>query len=186
MRNKQYITGNVCEISESTYSYKFGSDVRKYEILHFSADNVNASIIGDLTDISTLPEKSIDCFIVTQTLNFIENVNDAIKGIHHILRDGGTALVTVAGICQISRYDMDRWGDYWRFTELSIRNHFNKVFGESNIDVASYGNVLTCISYLHGISAEELTEQELFYRDKDYQAVITIVARKPQSESKSL
>jgi hypothetical protein len=34
------------------------------------------------------------------------------------LKPGGVLLATVSGISQISRYDMYRWGDYWRFTTL--------------------------------------------------------------------
>ncbi|GEM_PF-2898356 len=74
-----------------------------------------------MTNINTLPSNTIDCFIVTQTLNFIYDVKSAVRGIFHMLKDGGIILATVAGISQISRYDMDRWGDYWRFTDLFIK-----------------------------------------------------------------
>ncbi len=173
-KNKQRIKGVVCEIAENTYSKKFGTNVEKYEILHYVSDNKNATIIGDLTNIATLPEEKIDCFIVTQTLNFIYDFKSAIKGLHHMLKRGGVALVTVAGISQISRYDMDRWGDYWRFTDLSIKKAFEEVFGKGNVEVETYGNVLAATAFLHGISAEELTSEELFYKDKDYQIIIAL------------
>lgn len=95
-----------------------------------------------------------------------------------MLKKGGVVLATVAGISQISRYDMDRWGDYWRFTDLSIKKAFEEVFGEGNVQVETYGNVLASIAFLQGIAAEELTKEELFYKDKDYQMIITIKARK--------
>lgn len=91
---------------------------------------------------------------------------------------GGVGLITVAGISQISRYDMDRWGDYWRFTDLSIKKAFEEIFGEGNVDVETYGNVLATTAFLQGISSEELTKKELFYKDKDYQMTITIKAVK--------
>lgn len=175
--NKNYIKGTLCEIAEGSYCKKYGHDVNKIEIFH-NNENPNATIVGDLSNISTLPENKIDCFIVTQTLNFIYDFKSAIKGIHYMLKDGGVALVTVAGISQISRYDMDKWGDYWRFTDLSVKKSFEEVFGIGNIEVEIYGNVLAAISYLEGICAEELTREELFYRDKDYQLVITVRATK--------
>lgn len=176
--NKHYIQGTVCEIAENTYSRKYGTNVKTYEILHYTNDNSKATIIGDLTKVETLPMNIIDCFILTQTLNFIYDFKAAIKGVYHMLKNGGVALVTVAGISQISRYDMDRWGDYWRFTDLSMKKAFEEVFGEGNVEVETYGNVLAATAFLQGISAEELTKEELFYKDKDYQMIITIKALK--------
>jgi len=176
--NKQYIQGVVCEITEDTYSKKFGSNIKAYEVLHYTNDNPKATIVGDLTNISTLPQNKIDCFILTQTLNFIYDFKSAIKGVHYMLKKYGVVLATVPGISQISRYDMDKWGDYWRFTDLSIKKVFEEVFGEGNVEVGSYGNVLAAIAFLHGISAEELTQEEIFYKDKDYQIIITIKATK--------
>jgi hypothetical protein len=179
--NKQYIQGVVCEIAEDTYSKKYGSNVKAYEIFHYihdTNDNPRATIVGDLTDINTLPQNKIDCFILTQTLNFIYDFKSAIKGVHYMLKKDGVVLATVSGISQISRYDMERWGDYWRFTDLSIKKAFEEIFGEDNVEVKTYGNVLTAISFLHGISAEELTYDELFYEDPDYQIIIGIKAVK--------
>jgi len=176
--NKQYIQGVVCEIAENTYSKKYGSNIKAYEILHYTSDNPRATIVGDLTDINTLPQNKVDCFILTQTLNVIYDFKSAIKGVHCMLKKDGVVLATVSGICQISRYDMDRWGDYWRFTDLSIKKAFEEIFGKDNIEVKTYGNVLTAISFLHGISAEELSYDELFYKDPDYQITIGIKAVK--------
>jgi hypothetical protein len=176
--NKKYVKGTLCEIAVNEYSKKYGSNVEKYEILQCRDDNPQATIIADLADLSTLPQNKIDCFILTQTLNFIYDFKEAIKGLHFILKEHGVALVTVAGISQISRYDMDRWGDYWRFTDLSIKKAFEDVFGQGNVEVVVYGNVLSAIALLEGISSEELSHEELFYIDKDYQVTIAIKAIK--------
>ncbi|PAF45256.1 hypothetical protein BJI48_01125 [Helicobacter sp. 11S02596-1] len=95
-----------------------------------------------------------------------------------MLKTNGVALITVAGLIQISRYDYERWGDYHRFTDMGIQKDFNRVFGEANVMVQAYGNVLTAIAELQGISAEELKPEELSYQDNDYQVVIAIKAIK--------
>lgn len=177
-KNRQSITGTVCEIADNTYSLKYGHNVEKYEILHYTNDNKGTTIVGDLTNKDTLPQGQVDCFILTQTLNVIYDVKAAIEGLHYILSNQGVALITVAGISQISRYDMDRWGDYWRFTDLSIKKLFDDVFGSENVEIETYGNVLTATAFLQGLSAEELTQEELFYKDIDYQLTITIKAKK--------
>lgn len=155
-----------------------GGRVSKSEILHF-ANNTNATIVGDLTKYHLLPQNYLDCFICTVTLNFIYNYKEAIKGIYSMLKPKGVALVTVAGLIQISRYDYDRWGDYHRFTDMGIKKDFEEIFaGENNVEVFCYGNVLAAIAELQGIAAEELTKEELFYNDNDYQVLITIKATK--------
>src|SRR4051812_26373502 len=49
-KNAQHIKGSVLEIAESTYSRKFGQrDNLRCEVLHYTNDNPNATIIGDLS-----------------------------------------------------------------------------------------------------------------------------------------
>ena len=177
-KNRNFIKGVVCEIADDSYSRKFGSDIQAYEILHYTNDNSDATIIGDLCNISSLPGKKMDCFFLTQTLNFIYDFKSAIEGLHYMLRDNGVALVTVSGISQVSRYDYERWGDYWRFTDMSIKKAFEEVFGEGNVKVDVYGNVLTSTAFLQGISAEELTNKELFHKDNNYQMILCVKAIK--------
>lgn len=173
------ITGTVLEIADNKYSKKFGRDVSSYEILFINNDNPKATIIGDLTNAETLPTNKVNCFICTQTFNFILNISDAIKGAYQMLKPGGYLLATVSGPCQISRYDMERWGDYWRFTTLSAQKSFEAIFGKTNVEVDYYGNCLAAISLIRGIAAEEVLKENLDIKDPDYQVCITITARKP-------
>lgn len=88
-KNKNLVRGVTCEIADNSYSKKYGSNIEKFEILHYTNNNKNATIVGDLTDISTIPQCKIDCFILTQTLNFIYDFKSAIKGLYHMLNRGG-------------------------------------------------------------------------------------------------
>ncbi|MBA7570035.1 hypothetical protein ES708_11780 [subsurface metagenome] len=176
--NRRLIKGAVLEIGDDCYSRKFGSGIVSQEILHFTDGNPKAMLTGDLANLDTLKPGIADCFICTQTLNFIYDVQAAVKGIHYMLRENGVALVTVAGISQISRYDMDRWGDYWRFTDRSVRQLFSDVFKPENIDIGYFGNVLASIAFLEGISADELSADELLFTDENYQLILTVKAVK--------
>ena len=173
------IKGRVLEIGESLYSPRFGGEkVEAYEVLHATPGNRSATITGDLTDTATLPGNAIDCFICTQTFNFIFDVQKAVWGAHHLLKPGGILLATVSGISQISRYDMERWGDYWRFTTASIKRLFEPVF-KGGVEVETFGNVLAATAFLQGIAVEDLPSEALLdENDLDYQLLITIVARK--------
>jgi len=173
-----HINGRVLEIAESTYSKKFGNGVSSYEVLHYNNENGKATIVGDLSNPGSLPENLIDCFICTQTFQFIYNYKEAIAGARRLLKKDGVLLATFPGISQISRYDMDRWGDYWRFTTLSAQLAFEEIFGKGKVQVDFFGNVLSTIAFLEGISREELTTEELNVKDPNYQLLITVVARK--------
>ena len=178
-QNQNLITGSVLEIAESTYSKQFGHDIPSYEVLHYDNSNKKATIVGDLTKPETLPKERIDCFICTQTLNFIFDVSKAIEGSYKVLKQGGTLLCTVSGISQISRYDMDRWGDYWRFTDLSIRKLMESVFGEGNVEIITFGNALAATAFLQGLSVDDLPDASLLgKKDPDYQITIGIKATK--------
>ena len=94
-----------------------------------------------------------------------------------MLKPGGVALVTLPGISQISRYDMDRWGDYWRFTTLSARRLFEEA-GMFSAQVLAYGSVVTAIAFLHGLAVEELDSRELLAADADYELIVAVRAVK--------
>jgi SAM-dependent methyltransferase len=177
--NSRNIKGKVLEVGDSSYSKKFAEGkVTSFEILHAVPGNKAATIVGDLADSTTLPEGCVDCFICAQTLQFIFDVKKAIEGAHHLLKPGGVLLATVPGISQVSRYDMDRWGDYWRFTTASIKKLVEPVF-KGGVQVESFGNVLAATAFLQGIVVEDLPNPSLLdENDPDYQLVITIVAWK--------
>ena len=178
-KNSESIQGKILEISESTYSRKFGKNITSFEILHYDSSNKRATIIGDLTDSSTLPENIIDCFICTQTFNFIYEVRKAITGSRYLLKPNGILLATVSGISQISRYDMDRWGDYWRFTGLSAKLLFEDCFGTGNVEIETFGNVLAAKAFLDGLAVEDLPDKAMLdIADRDYPVTIGIKAVK--------
>lgn len=157
------------EIGDRGYTRKFGGDrVTHSDVLHAVSGNSEATLIGDLVTSEGAPIEVFDCMILTQTLLFIYDVQVALATCYRALQPGGGVLVTFPGIFQISRYKMDRWGDYWRFTDASARRLFENVFGRENITVVTYGNVLPACAFLHGLAAQELKREELDYRDPDY------------------
>ena len=179
-KNKKLIKGDCGEISETRYLDMYNNDlIKTTKIFDIDLTNKSADIHGDLEDINNIPEKIFDCFISTQVLNFIYNYSIAIDNLHKMLKPEGALLLTVSGpSTHISEYDMSRWGDYWRFTEQSVLKAFEKTFGQNNVEVKCYGNVLAATYMLQGISSEELTKDEINYYDPIYPMLITVVAKK--------
>jgi SAM-dependent methyltransferase len=173
----------VLEIGDAAYTRQFGGDrITKSDVLHVVEGNPEATIIGDLTNADHIPSDSFDCFMLTQTLQFIYDIRAAVKTIYRILKPGGVVLATVGGISQVPG---DEWGDYlcWSFTRKSAQQLFEEVFPQENIQVETFGNVLVAIAFLQGLAAEELLPEELDAQDPQYQLCITIRAIKPEVTS---
>jgi len=169
----------VLEIGDDIYTRKFGGkQVIKNDVLHVTQGNRKATIVADLASADHIPSDTFDCIIFTQTLQHIYDVRAALRHIYRILKPNGVILATFPGISQISRYDMERWGDYWRFTTLSARRLFEEVFLAKNISILTYGNVFVANAFLQGLAAKELKQKELDYHDPDYELLITVRAVK--------
>jgi SAM-dependent methyltransferase len=178
------IHGSVLEIAGNSYTQRFGGQrVSRSDVLYHGTGNTRATIVADLTDGREIPSDIFDCIILTQTLQFIYDLRAATRTLHRILKPGGTLLVTCHGISQISRSDMEQWGEYWRFTSLSARKLFTDFFPENRVAVQAYGNVLTAIAFLHGLNAQDLGREELDYHDPNYEVLLGIRALKPPLES---
>ena len=184
-RNAADIHGHVLEVADNDYTQRFGGDrVSRSDVLHVTKGNGRATIVGDLTRPSGLPRDAFDCVILTQTLQHIYDVRAAVATVRSMLKGDGVVLATVPGISQISRYDMERWGDYWRFTTASARRLFEEVFSAEGVAVEAFGNVLTATAFLHGMAADELSATELNHRDADYELLVTVRAQNRSKATK--
>ncbi len=175
---KEHIKGKVLEIAENTYTLQYGEDrVKESCILHVNGTGKNA-IKGNLETGEGIQDNSFDAMIITQTLMFLFDVRSAINHIYCALKQGGTALLTVAGISQVSRYDDDRWGHYIGFYETGIRKLCCEFFGEENVEISVYGNVKTATAMLYGLCSEDLQSGDFEVHDKDYPVIIGIALYK--------
>jgi SAM-dependent methyltransferase len=175
------IRGCVLEIGNSSYTRRFGyQQVTRSEVLHVTSGNPVATVIGNFETGEGVPQGCFDCVILTQTLQVIYDLKAAMVNVYAALRPGGVVLATLSGISQLSRYDMERWGDYWRFTSQSARRLFEEVFPPANVTVEAYGNVFAATAFLYGLASHELRTHELDFRDPDYEVSITVRAVKPR------
>jgi SAM-dependent methyltransferase len=171
------IRGRVLEVKDSTYTDRYGSDVLQRDIIDINATNAQATVVADLTAADAIASATFDCFILTQTLQFIYHTRDALAHAHRILRPDGVLLVTVPCVSRIApRYGLQT--DFWRFTPASCAKLFGEIFGPEQVTVHAYGNALTAIAFLAGMAHEELTHQELEVHDDYFPLLIAIRAVK--------
>ncbi len=179
-RHQADIHGEVMEAAIApNYTQRFGGDrVTGSHILYPVAGKPGATLVGNLETGEGIPENAFDSIILTQVYQFIYDMHAAVRHTHAALAPGGVLLATFAGISQISRDDMDLWGEYWRVTDASARRLFGDVFGAANVKVEAHGNVLAATAFLHGMVVTDLTPRELDFSDPDYQVIIAVRAVK--------
>ena len=175
------IRGRVLEVGGRDYTKMFGNKIDSSDILDINQDNPVATIVGDLGVVNGLPEAKFDCIILTQTLQYIYNLDTAMENLYCALAPGGSLLITVPGISPINHHEMRYW--YWAFTELSLKTLLSKRFGESNVELQSYGNVFAAVSFLTGLSLSEVETEKLDYKDKSYPITVFACAQKPNESS---
>jgi SAM-dependent methyltransferase len=177
-RQAEDIRGRVLEIGDDSHTRKYADDCIVSDVLDITENNPQATIVADLACADNVPSDAFDCIICTQTLQFVYDVRSAVRTLYRALKPGGVLLVTIPGISQTGE---DEGSDYWcwSFTQLSARRLFEESFPPANVRVEAHGNVLAAISFLHGLAAEELRQEELDYRDPYYQVLITLRAAKP-------
>lgn len=180
--NAQVIGGAVLEVGDSEYTRRFGgSRVRQTDVLNIRPGGPETTIVADLADGTGIPSDSFDCLVITQTLHLVYELAAAVHTLRRILRPGGTVLATFPGISPISS---DVWAGSWNWalTPLSARRLFEEVFGEDNVEVRAYGNVLSSVAFLEGMAAQELRPAELDHLDSQYPMLVAVRAQRPLTD----
>jgi SAM-dependent methyltransferase len=163
------ISGRVLEVKDSAYTDRFGHGVTDCAVLDVDPGNPRATHVGDLADGAGLPDAAFDCFVMTQTLQFIFDVRAALAHAHRILRPGGVLLATVPVVSRICEPPLT---DCWRFTPMSLERLLDEAFGTGAATVQGRGNVLAQVGFLEGLAAEDLTPDELAVDDARFPLVV--------------
>lgn len=176
--HKQYIHGDVMEIAENKYTKMFGGTaINNSYALHVNGWGEGV-IKGNLVTGEGIEENRVDCLICTQTIPFIYDIHNCVRNIYKMLKWDGVALITSGFIAQLSMYDYENWGEYWRFTDQSLRKLLEEYFKAENIEIITYGNMKTAMGFLYGLCAEDLTTEDFEYDDKQYALIVAAVVRK--------
>jgi hypothetical protein len=165
------VRGRVLEVKAAGYTTRFGGDrVSESQVLDIDESNSHATIVADLGRPDSLPAGAFDCFILTQTLQFVAAVDAAVANAWRAVAAGGVLLVTVP-TATMAVPDLAPDRDYWRFTSGGLRELLRRTAPEGELEVAGRGNVLTSIAFLMGLAAEELADEELELYDPRYEVV---------------
>ena len=176
--NKDDIKGVCLELLNNNYTIQYGgAKVTKSDILDLDEANSKATIIDDLRKLEKISDNIYDCIILTQVLQFIDKIDEAISECYRILNKNGVLLVTLPAISRIDCVAGVE-GDFWRFTEASTKYLFKKKFDSQNISIITKGNVRAGIYFYAGLAQEDILRDSLKKDDQNFPVIITIKAIK--------
>lgn len=178
--NRDGIRGCVLEFGDDRYIREFGdaAQVERADVIFPLADNPNATIVADLTQANQIPDNVFDCIICTQVLQFVTDFETALDELYRILKPDGTLLLTTASISHRIYEENATFNDYWRFTRLSLEKLLVARFGAKQVRVQAKGNILTAISFLHGLAVEDLPPDAFESQDSHFEVILTARATK--------
>ncbi|MDO8425560.1 MAG: methyltransferase domain-containing protein [bacterium] len=175
--NAHHIRGVCLEVKDGTYTQRYGGDmVDRVDIVDSDRSNPRATIYDDLRHPTVLRDGIYDCIILTQVLQFIDDVDVALRASARLLKPGGTMLVTLPAL---SRIDLGGGvaGDFWRFTVAGARQLFGRHFTVDRLEIRSWGNVLAGAAFWVGCAQEDCSRANLDYQDDQFPVIISVVAR---------
>jgi SAM-dependent methyltransferase len=168
------ISGRVLEVMDPRYTRRFGTDVTASDVLDVKPTD-QATLVADLTRPESFDEARFDCFVMTQTLQFVRDPVAAARSSHRLLDAGGVLLVTAPCVSRLDAGSRSS-GEYWRFTPDGLRSVLSTVFDD--LEVVAFGNVLTCVAFLLGMAKEELRSRELETADPFFPLLVAARAVK--------
>ena len=164
------IQGRCIEVMNADYTRRFGGDrVTASDVIDIDAANTQANIIGDLEDPATLPTSHYDCFVLTQTLPVIYDGRAVMRNCYAAVKPGGSLLVTAPCLCRYSPHPED----FWRLTDRSLTRLITDNTDTDDFEVQMHGNLVASIAFLMGMSSQELTAEELDFRDSRFPLAVT-------------
>lgn len=173
-RHGHDVRGRVLEIKDNNYTLRFGGDkVTKSDVLDILPKSDSVTIIADLMDAPSVPSDTFDCIILTQVLQYIQDVPKALATVCRILRPGGVALITVPGICQISSVPDEAKTSSWSFYPNGLRwLLLQHPFDKQSLLVEGRGNLKTTIGFLVGLAQSDMEESDYAFDDECYPLVV--------------
>jgi SAM-dependent methyltransferase len=177
--NRDFIRGACLEVKDNEYTVRYGgAKVTRSDVLDVNRDNKQANIHADLRDLGVIPDATYDCIILTQILQYIDDLDAAIRECTRVLKPGGVLLVTVPSLGKLDGQEDKVFGHYWRLTSDSARYLFGKYFRPENLEVGAWGNVLVWLAFWIGLAREELSRRHLDYFDPVYACGVSVRAVK--------
>jgi len=166
------VLGDVVEIggkdsNRAAYQFDHATQYRGFDMF----GDPDISLVGDAHDPQALPEGQLDTIIAFNVLEHCPKPWLVIDNMRRWLKPGGMAIVMVPSCQRLHRMPED----YWRPMPAAL-GHLFSTWSDPELHV--YGNPLTTIAAMMGISVGELSAAELDAFHPDYPVATCVIAKK--------
>jgi len=177
------IHGRVLEVKDPGYTRMFGGErVVDAEVIDLDPENSQATMRADLSCADDVTGDQFDCFILTQTLHIIYDIRAALSHAVRMLKPDGVLLCTIPAVSRVNYEDGGlESGDYWRLTAAAVRRLFEEILPSECVSIHTPGNVKLCVAFLSGLATEDLSADDLAFRDPWFPLLHCVRAIKPSS-----
>lgn len=166
------VAGTVLEIGGTERNreiYQFDR-AAEYQVIDI-APGPGVTYVGDVHNPMVIKPESLDTVVILNVLEHCHNPSAVVRNIHTWLRAGGQCFCLVPSAQRVHGAPKD----YCRLLPDGMQNLFQD-FSQQKLYI--YGNLITTIATFMGISASELSSQELDDCHPDYPVATCIVAMK--------
>lgn len=177
-RNRRDVRGRVLEVKDAAYTRRFGGAwVIESDVVDIDPENPDATLVADLCEPGSLPEGGFDCFLMTQTLQLLPDVDRGLENAWRALAPEGVLLLTVPTVARVDRHVSDI--DFWRFTPHGLAEAIARSCPDAETAVEGLGNLVAAIAFLVGLAASELRAEELAHADPYFPVLAAARVEKP-------
>jgi len=138
--------------------------------------NERATVLADLSEPDSLPAGRFNCFILTQALRYIPDLDVTIRNAWRALMPGGTLLISVLTLSGVD--PVRREADLRRLTPLGLERVVARTCQGAEIETRGYGNGLVGTPIVMGLSTQDQTESETRSDDAGFSVVVCARIRK--------
>ncbi len=179
-RHRADITGDVLEIDRSTYTHRFGHDLRTTHAFDINP-RCEGTFFCDLAHSeNVLQSEAYDCVLMPCTLSFLREIELCLQNALRVVKPGGVILANGGGLFRLDKAE----DDFWRLTPAGWRELLHRVWPSCEVVVEGEGNCLSVVAANLGLSLEELSSEELDYCDGIFPVVTNVFCRKPKHEAR--
>jgi hypothetical protein len=170
-REAPNVKGHVLHIGHEHYTPATESHLKMITALPFTDD---AELLKYL---AITEDNKYDTLILERVLHLVYDIDTVMHHAHRVLTAGGVLLATVPGTCYAARRAIEPLS-YWRLTRVSLQKIVEEKFPSRRTKIEMWGNVIVAMAHLHRVEIQQLTQQELDYRDEHYPLILTLTAEK--------
>jgi SAM-dependent methyltransferase len=169
---REQVTGNVLEIggvllNQETYGFHNATQYQTLDVLPRSG----VTLVGDVNDPTIVRPESLDTVVIFNVLEHCREPWVVVKNIYSWLKPSGQCFCIVPNAQKLHHAPIDCWRPLPQGMEYLFQD-----FSQQRLYL--YGNPLTLVASFMGISAEELSPQELEDFHPDYPVATCMAARK--------